>query len=49
METIEVRPRRLALLFASVLLVSAYLPHPSLGQSLPRSIQGWVNVWLQPE
>lgn len=37
MPPLEPRPWRLVLLLGSVLLVAAYLPHPSLGESLPQT------------
>ncbi|MEM9006615.1 MAG: hypothetical protein AAGE59_24195 [Cyanobacteria bacterium P01_F01_bin.86] len=44
MHTIEVRPWRLVALFGSVLLVTAYVPHPELGQTLPQSINALVQT-----
>ncbi|MBE7383290.1 MAG: hypothetical protein F6J95_017970 [Leptolyngbya sp. SIO1E4] len=46
MHTIEVRPWRLVVLFGSVLLLTAYLPHPNLGKTLPQSLGSLVKVWL---
>lgn len=46
MHTVEVRPWRLAILFGAVLLLTAYLPHPKLGDSLPESLNSLVRTWL---
>lgn len=48
MHTIDVRPWRLVALFGSVLLLTAYLPHPELGEPLPQSLNSLVKTWLQP-
>jgi len=47
-KTIEVRPWRLVILFSSVLLLTAYLPHPNLGAPLPQSLNSLVKAWIQP-
>lgn len=44
MHTIDVRPWRIVLLFGSVLLLAAYLPHPLLEDSLPQSIHSIVKT-----
>ncbi|NER80417.1 MAG: hypothetical protein F6K42_12735 [Leptolyngbya sp. SIO1D8] len=49
MHTIEVRPWRLVILFGTVLLLTAYLPHPRLGEPLPQSLNSLVKAWLNPE
>lgn len=43
MPTTEVRPWRLVLLFSGVLMLTAYMPHPNLEESLPKSIQSWLQ------
>ncbi|MGF1459808.1 MAG: hypothetical protein ACFBSG_12375 [Leptolyngbyaceae cyanobacterium] len=40
----EVRFGRLILLFSTVLMVTAYLPHPNLDRSLPQSINSWFQT-----
>lgn len=49
MHTTEVRPDRLMLLIGSVLLVTAYLPHPNLGQPLPQTLNSLVRTWMAPQ
>lgn len=49
MHTTEVRPERLVLLIGSVLLVTAYLPHPNLGQPLPQTLNSLVRTWVAPQ
>lgn len=46
MHTIEVRPWRLIALFGSVLLLTAYLPHPQLGEPLPQSLNSLTKALL---
>lgn len=48
MHTTEVRPERLMLLIGGVLLVTAYLPHPNLGQPLPQTLNSLVRTWVAP-
>lgn len=43
MPPLEPRPWRLVLLLGSVLLVTAYLPHPSLGESLPQTLDNLMR------
>jgi hypothetical protein len=43
MYTLELRPGRLVLLFGAVFLVTAYLPHPQLGEPLPQSLGSWIQ------
>lgn len=38
MKSPGIKPLRLILLFCSVGLVTAYLPHPSLGPPLPQAV-----------
>lgn len=45
MHAFEVRPSRLVVLFAAVLLVTAYIPHPNLGEPLPQSINSLIKTW----
>ncbi|HEY9889267.1 MAG TPA: hypothetical protein V6D02_12755 [Candidatus Obscuribacterales bacterium] len=45
MPTCEIRPWRLATLLGTVLLLTAYVPHPHLSQPLPQSLTQWMNVW----
>jgi len=49
MRAIEVRPWRLVLLFSCVFVLTAYLPHPNLGQSLPQSIGTWLKGTAEAE
>jgi hypothetical protein len=39
----EVRPWRLAVLFVGVFMLTAYMPHPNLGESLPNLIGNWLK------
>jgi hypothetical protein len=48
MHTLELRPWRLIVLFVGVLMISAYLPHPSLNQSLPQTLDGLLRSWASP-
>ncbi|WP_008311601.1 hypothetical protein [Leptolyngbya sp. PCC 6406] len=41
----ELRPWRLVLLFGTVLLVTAYLPHPGLGDPLPQTLHSLIKNW----
>ena len=43
MRALEVRPWRLVFLFCSVFMLTAYLPHPNLGASLPESLTIWLR------
>lgn len=43
MHTTDVRPWRLVFLFSGVFMLTAYLPHPNLGASLPESITIWLK------
>jgi hypothetical protein len=51
MHTLEVRPLRIALMLTAVLLTTAYLPHPNLGEPLPQSLSSLVKFWMgsQPQ
>lgn len=44
--TSEVRPLRLVVLFGAVLIITAYLPHPNLGEPLPTSLNQLVKAWM---
>jgi hypothetical protein len=46
MHTLEVRPWRLVALFVAVLLLTAYLPHPNLGEPLPQSLNSLLKAWM---
>lgn len=48
MHTIEVRPWRLVALFGSVLVITAFVPHPGLRQTLPQSLNSLVEAWQNP-
>ena len=39
----QVRPWRLAVLFVGVFMLTAYMPHPNLGESLPDLIGNWLK------
>lgn len=39
----KVRPWRLVMLFGCVFVLTAYLPHPNLGDSLPQSVHNWLH------
>ncbi|MEM6714186.1 MAG: hypothetical protein AAF827_03970 [Cyanobacteria bacterium P01_D01_bin.6] len=43
MPATEIRPWRLVLLFSGVFMLTAYMPHPNLGESLPKSIGNWLH------
>ncbi|MDA0672779.1 MAG: hypothetical protein O3C67_03615 [Cyanobacteria bacterium] len=45
MHTLELRPWRLVLLLSAVLLVTAYLPHPRLGDPLPQTLDNLFKSW----
>jgi hypothetical protein len=47
MHTLELRPWRLVALFGSVLLITAYVPHPKLAQPLPQAISALVRDWAE--
>lgn len=46
MHTIEFRPWRLILLFSTVFMLAAYLPHPQLGEPLPKALTSLVRTLL---
>jgi len=46
MHTLEVRPLRIVVLLGAVLLITAYLPHPNLGEPLPQSLNSLVKIWM---
>ncbi|MDA0268159.1 MAG: hypothetical protein O2890_11875 [Cyanobacteria bacterium] len=48
MHTLELRPWRLVMLFVGVLMITAYLPHPSLNQSLPQTLDGFLKSLTAP-
>ena len=48
MHTLELRPWRLVVLFVGVLMITAYLPHPNLNQSLPQTLDGLLKSWTTP-
>ena len=46
MHSLEVRPLRIVALFTAVLILAAYLPHPNLGEPLPKSLNSLLKVWV---
>ena len=43
MPATKVRPWRLVLLISGVFMLTAYMPHPNLGQSFPEAIGNWLQ------
>jgi hypothetical protein len=48
MHALELRPWRLVALFVGVLVITAYLPHPNLNQSLPQTLDSLLKSWALP-